>query len=217
MLLSWLVPLSLSSVVSISLSSVWVSIPVLQIGSSVSFFLDFVYVCVCVCVCVCVYVLIYYIRFVVVQSLSCVRPFETLWTTAHQASLVSTNSQSLLKLRSIESMMSSNHLILCHSLLLLPSIFPSIRIFSNELAKISGGQSIGPSVSASVLPMNIQGWFPLGWLVCSPWSPRDSRESSPTPQLSGIKYIYNIVQPSPPTISIVLFILENWNTLPIKQ
>ena len=60
---------------------------------------------------------------------------------------------------SIESVMPSNHLILCHPLLLLPSIFPSVRVFSNESA--SGGQSIG--VSASVLPMNIQDWFPLGW------------------------------------------------------
>ena len=142
--------------------------------------------CVCVCVCMCMYVLIYYICFVVVQSLSCVRLFATLWTTAHQASLFFTNSQSLLTLRSIESMMPSNHLILCHSHLVLPSIFPSIRIFSNELAKILGGQSIGTSVSASVLPMNIQGWFPLGWLVCSPRSPRDSQESSPTPQFKSM-------------------------------
>ena len=58
--------------------------------------------------------------------------------------------------------MPSNHLILCHPLLLLSSIFPSIRVFSNELALMSGGQSIGASASASVLPMNIQGWFPLG-------------------------------------------------------
>ena len=62
---------------------------------------------------------------------------------------------------SIESVMSSNHLILCRPLLLLPSIFPSIRVFSNESALHISGQSIG--VSASVLPMNIQGWFPLGW------------------------------------------------------
>ena len=138
------------------------------------------------CVCVCVYVLIYYICFVVVQSLSCVRLLATLWTTAHQASLFFTNSHSLLILRSIESMMPSNHLIPCHSFLLLPSIFPSIGIFSNELAQISGGQSIGTSVSASVLPMNIQGWFPLGWLLCSPQSPRDSQESSPTPQFKSM-------------------------------
>ena len=67
-----------------------------------------------------------------IQSLSCVQLFVTSWTAAHQASLSITNSQSLLKLRSIESVMPSNHLILCHPLLLSPSIFPSIRVFSNE-------------------------------------------------------------------------------------
>ena len=68
----------------------------------------------------------------VVQWLSHVRLFVTPWTIAHQASLSSTVSQSLLKFMSIESVMLSNHLILCHPLLLLLSIFPSIRIFSNE-------------------------------------------------------------------------------------
>src|SRR5574341_271269 len=67
-----------------------------------------------------------------VQSLSCVRLFVTPWTAACQASLSITNSWSLLKLMSIVSVMPSNHLILCHPLLLLPSIFPSIRVFSNE-------------------------------------------------------------------------------------
>ena len=68
------------------------------------------------------------------QSLSRVQLFATPWTAAHQASLSITNSQSFLKLMSIESMMPSNRLILCHPLLLLPSIFPSIRVFSNESA-----------------------------------------------------------------------------------
>ena len=67
-----------------------------------------------------------------VQSLSHVQFFAAPWTAARQASLSITNSQSLLKLMSIESVMPSNHLILCHPLLLLPSIFPSIRVFSNE-------------------------------------------------------------------------------------
>ena len=71
---------------------------------------------------------------VVAQSLSHFRPFATPWTAARQASLSFTISQSLLKLMSIESVMPSNHLILCHPLLLLPSIFPSIRVFSNESA-----------------------------------------------------------------------------------
>ena len=96
-----------------------------------------------------------------VQSLNHVWIFATPWTAAHQASLSITNPQSLLKLMSIESVMPSNHLILCHPLFLLPSIFPSIRVFTNESFFASGGPSIG--ASASVLPMNIQDWFPLGW------------------------------------------------------
>ena len=74
------------------------------------------------------------VQFNSVQSLSRVRPFATPWTTAHQASLSITSSQSLLKLMSVESVMPSNHLILCCPLLLLPSVFPSIRVFSNESA-----------------------------------------------------------------------------------
>ena len=73
---------------------------------------------------------------VVVQSLSHVRLFVTPWTIAHQASLSFTISQSLLKLMSIESMMPGNHLVLCYPLLL-PSIFPSIRVFSNEPALVA--------------------------------------------------------------------------------
>ena len=71
---------------------------------------------------------------VVVQSPSHVQLFATPWTEAHHAPLFSTISQSLLRLMSIESVMLSNHLTLCHPLLLLPSIFPRIRVFSNELA-----------------------------------------------------------------------------------
>ena len=97
-----------------------------------------------------------------VQSLSCVRLFVTPWTAAHQASLSITNSQSLLKLISIESVMPSNHLILCCHLLLPPSSFPASGSFPVSQFFTSGGQSIGVSASASVLPMNIQGWFPLG-------------------------------------------------------
>ena len=100
-----------------------------------------------------------------VQSLSHVRLFATPWTQrhAHQASLSITNSQSLLKFMSIESVMPSNHLIFCRPLLLPPSVFPSIRVFSNESLFVSGGQSIGVSASASALPMIIQDRFPLGW------------------------------------------------------
>ena len=73
-------------------------------------------------------------QFSSVQSFSCVRFIATPWTIARQASLSITNSRSLLKLISIESMMPSNHLILCRPLLLPPSIFPSIRVFSKESA-----------------------------------------------------------------------------------
>ena len=91
--------------------------------------------------------------------------FVTPWTAAHQAFLSFTISQSLLKLMSIESVVLSNPLNLCCPLLFLPSFFPSIRIFSNSVSQLfaSGGQSIGDSASASALPVNIQGWFPLGW------------------------------------------------------
>ena len=85
------------------------------------------------------------------------------WTVAHQASLSITNSQSLLKLMSIESMMPSNYLTLCRPLLLLPSIFPASGSFPISQFFTSGGQSFGASASASVHPMNIQDWFPLGW------------------------------------------------------
>ena len=95
------------------------------------------------------------------QSLSRVWLFVTPWTAARQASLSIANTLSLFKLMSIESVMPSSRLILCHPLLLLPSIFPSIRVFSNESALHTGGKSIGVSASASFLPMNIQDWFPL--------------------------------------------------------
>ena len=98
-----------------------------------------------------------------VQSLSRVRLFVTPWTAARQVSLSITNSQSLLKLISIESVMPFNHLILCHPLFFPPSIFPSIRAFSKSQFFALGGQNIGVSASASGLPMDIQDWFPLGW------------------------------------------------------
>ena len=72
------------------------------------------------------------------------------------------------------------------SSLLLPSVLPSNRVFSNESFLTSVGQSIGGSISASLLPMNIQDWLPLGWLSGSPCSPRDSQESCPKPQFKTI-------------------------------
>ena len=83
-------------------------------------------------------------------SLSHVQLFATPLTAARQASPSITNSQSLFKFMSIESVMPSNHLILCHPLLLLPSVFPNMRVFSNKSVLLWGSQSIGASASASI-------------------------------------------------------------------
>ena len=99
-----------------------------------------------------------------VQSLSRVWLFATPWIAARQASLTITNSRSLLKLMSIESVMPSNYLILCHPLLLPPSIFPSIRVFSNEsVLRIRWPKYWSFSFSISPSWMNSQDWSPLGW------------------------------------------------------
>ena len=98
---------------------------------------------------------------VVVQSPSCIWLFTTPWTAALQASRSLTISQSLPKFMSNELVMPSNHCILCHPLLL--QSFPASGSFPISQLFASGGQSIGASASASVLPINIQGWFPLGW------------------------------------------------------
>ena len=84
-------------------------------------------------------------------------------TAACQATLSITNSRSLLKLMSIELLMPSNHLILCHPLLLQPSVFPRIRVFSNESVLHIRWPEYWTFSSTSVLPMNIQDRFPLGW------------------------------------------------------
>ena len=116
-----------------------------------------------------------------VQSLSSVWLFPTPWTTAHQASLSITISWSLLKLMSIE--------LWCHPTISYPVVpssfclqsFPALGSFSMSQFFTSGGQSIGVSASASVLPMNIQGWFPLELE-----SPRDSPKSSPSSHFKSI-------------------------------
>ena len=121
--------------------------------------------------CCCFLLLLYHLKIpffglqfsLVVQPLSHVQLFAIPWTAAHQASLSITSSRSLLKLMSIESVMPSNHLILCHPLLLLPSIFPSIRVFQISQLFASGSQTTGVSASAPVLPMNIPDLFLLGW------------------------------------------------------
>ena len=119
-------------------------------------------------------------QFSSVQSLSRVWFFVTPWTAAHQASLSITNSRSLLKLMSVTISSSvipfSTHL----------QSFRASGSFPMSLFFVSGGQSIGVSTSTSVLPRNIQDWFPLGWTGWSPCSPRDSQESSSIPQFKSI-------------------------------
>ena len=119
-------------------------------------------------------------QFSSVLLLSRVRLFATPWTAAHQAFLSITNSRSLLKLMSIESVMQSNYLILYYPLLLHLQSFPVSGSFPMSQLFTSDGQSIGISASASVLPMNIQDGVPLGltgWIS----SQSESQESSPAP------------------------------------
>ena len=107
------------------------------------------------------------ITFSSVQSLSLVRLSVTPWTAAHWASLSTSNSQSLLRFMAIESVMPSNHLIFCRPFSSCPQSFPVSESFQMSQLFTSGGQSIGVSASASVLPVNIQDLFPLrftGWI-----------------------------------------------------
>ena len=111
------------------------------------------------------------VSFISVQLLSCVWLFVTPWTAVCQASLSITNSQSLLKLMSIESVMPSNHLILCCPLLLLPSIFPSIGVFFKKSVLLIRWEYWRFNCSI-ILPMNIQDSFPLG---LAGWVPLQSK------------------------------------------
>ena len=144
-----------------------------------------------------------YTRTSSLQSLSRVRLFATPWTAASQTSRSITNFQSLLELMSIESVMPSNHLFLCHPLLLLPSIFPNIRVFSSESVLHirwpkcwSFSFSISPSNEYSGLIS-----FQMDWVV-SPCSPKDSLESSPTPQFKSISSLVLSFLYSPTPTSI---------------
>ena len=116
----------------------------------------------------------------IVQSLSHAQLFATPWTATRQVSFSITNTQSLLKLMSIELVMPSNHLIFCPPLLFLPSVFPSIRVFSNESALLISWPKYW-SFSFNISPSNEH-----SGLVGSPCSPRDSQESFPTPQFKRI-------------------------------
>ena len=127
------------------------------------------------------------VQFSSVQSISHVRLFATPWIAPRQASLSITNSRSSLRLMSIESVMPSSHLILCHPLFLLPSIPPSIRVFSNESTLHMRWPNYW-SFSFSIIPSkrNPRADLLQNGLVGSPCSPRDSQESSPTPQFKSI-------------------------------
>ena len=121
-----------------------------------------------------------------VQLFSHVQLFATPWTAAHQASLSITNSQRLCRLMSIESVMPSNHLILCCPLLLLPSVFPSIRAFSNELVLCIRWQKYW-SFSFSISPFNEYSRlisFRMDWFDLL--AVQGTLESSPTPQFKSV-------------------------------
>ena len=129
------------------------------------------------------------VQFSSVQSLSHVQLFATPWIAARQASLSITDSRSSLKLTSIKSVMPSSHLILCHPLLLLPPMPPSIRVFSNESTlhmRWPKYWSFSFSFSLDSFRRNPRADLLQNGLVGSPWSPRDSQESSPTPQFKSI-------------------------------
>ena len=108
----------------------------------------------------------------------------TPWTATCQGSLTFTISQSLLKLMSIKSMIPFNHLIFGCPFSSCPQFFPVSRSFSMSWLFPTSGQSIGASASASVLPMNIQGWYPLEVTGLTTYCPWDSQVSSSAPQLA---------------------------------
>ena len=139
---------------------------------------------------------------VVVQSLSRVRLFATPWTAACQVSLSITNSQSLLKLMSIESVMPFNHLILCRPLLLLPSIFPSIRVFSNESALRIRWPKYW-SFSFSISPSNEYSWlisFRIDWFDL--FAVQGTLKSSPALRFESINSLVLSLLYDPTLISI---------------
>ena len=127
---------------------------------------------------------VYTYLFFVVQFLSRACPFVTPWAATHQSLLSFTISQSLLKLMSLESVMLSNHLILCHPLLLPPLIFLSIRVFAMSL--LFASSSIGASASAQPSQWLFRVDILYYRLVWSPCSPGDSQASSSTPQFKSI-------------------------------
>ena len=151
-----------------------------------------------------------YALLLLLSCFSHVRLFANPWTAGRQASLSVTNSRSLLKLISIELVIPSNHLILCHPLLFLPSIFPSVSVFSNESVLCIRWPKYW-SFSFNISPSNeLPGMISLGWTVGFPCSPRDSQESSPTPQFksihsSALRFLYS------PTLTSIHDHWENYS------
>ena len=142
------------------------------------------------------------VQFSSVQLISHVPLFVTPWTAACQTSLSITNSWSLLKLTSIESVMPSNHLILCCPLLLLPLVFPSIRVFSNKSVLHIRWPNYW-SFSFSTSPSNEYSGLISFRMDCgSPYCPRDSQNSSPTPQFKSINSLVFSFLYSPTLTSI---------------
>ena len=137
---------------------------------------------------------------------SVTQPCLTLYNSIDDSTPASSALHCLLEFARIHVHWVSDHLILCHPLLLLPSVFPSISVFSNKSALCVGGQSIGASASASVLPVNLKVSFLSERLVWSPWRRRESQESSLAPWFesissSALSLLYG------PTLT---FILDYW-------
>ena len=150
-----------------------------------------------------VYLRLSSVQFSSVQSLSRVRLFVTPWIAGPQVSLSITNSRSSRRLMSIESVMPSSHLILDRPLLLLPPIPPSIRVFSNESTLLMRWPKYW-SFSFTIIPSqkNPRAGLLQNGLVVSPCSPRDSQESSPTPQFKSINSLVLRLLHSPTLTSI---------------
>ena len=150
------------------------------------------------------------------QSLSHVRLFATPWIAGCQASLSITNSQSLLKLMPIKSVMPSSHLILYHPLLFLPPIPPSIRVFSKK-GLFNSSHEVAKVLEFQLQHQSFQ-WTPrtyllLDGLVGSPCSPRDSQESSPIPQIKHINFSVLSFLHCPTLISIH----DHWKTIALTR
>ena len=144
---------------------------------------------------------------VAVQLLSRVWLFVTPWTAAHQASLSFGISQKFLKLTSIESVLPSNHLVLCRTFSSCLQSFPASGSFPMCQYFASGGQSIGVLVSASVFPLNIQDWFPLGW---TSWISLQSKGLSRVSSNSTVqKHQFFGTQLSSPTLTSIHDHLKN--------